>query len=121
MHKKSFIPLSIFLTLLLSRIFLHFFPATNISFFSYTIHHFYIGVALLFLLLPFLLIKKLTTPVLLLLGISLALILDEFFFLVFTTATDLDYRSSLLETVVITSVYLIYFYLITPKLSILNR
>src|SRR3989344_4245268 len=94
--------LSLIITLFISRIFLYFFPNVNISFFSYTIHHFYVGVFILLLLLPFLLIKKLNKPRSILLGISLGLILDEFFFLVFTRGADLDYTTSLLGMIVFT-------------------
>ena len=115
MKNIRLIPLFILITLLLSRMFLYFFPNVNISFSSYSIHHLYVGVFILLLLLPFLLIKKLTLPLSIFLGISLGLILDEFFFLVFTKGTDADYTTSLFGMILFTIIYLIYFYFVSKK------
>lgn len=84
------------LTLFASRVFLHFSPQTNIIILGKTLHHFYLGIILLILVLPFALFytSKIRTYALVFLGISLALIVDEFSYLAFTNGSDLAYSQA---------------------------
>ncbi len=114
MKKILFFSTSLLLTLFLTRLFLHFSPDTNIYILSRNIHHFYVGVTLLLLLLPFLLFSSKIKPFFLILsGIASALILDEYIFLLFTNAQDPSYFSptSLYGTLLLTAFFLGYTFL----------
>lgn len=104
--KISLFLVSLLLTLFLLRIFLYFFPSTNFNVGSYNIHHLYLGSFLIIVLAILLLFEIANNIVVILSGLSSALILDELIYLIVTDGSDKSYLSSvsLVGVIVVTSI-----------------
>ncbi|MDP3734613.1 MAG: hypothetical protein Q8R37_05275 [Nanoarchaeota archaeon] len=100
---------SLLLTLLFLRISLSFFPSTNLTIGSYNIHHLYLGSFLIIIAVILLLFEIVNTIVVIVSGLSSALILDELIYLIATDGSDVSYLStvSLTGTLIVTFIILI--------------
>src|SRR3989344_3703246 len=85
--------LSLAITLLSIRVFLYFFPATNLNIGGDGIHHLYSGAFLSILALTLLVAGITGNFTLVFAGFSSALVLDQLVFLVATDGMDLKYTS----------------------------
>ncbi len=85
---------SVFITLLVTRIFLHLSPNTNLNLGSINIHHLYIGCILL--IISFILFVNQIGHKYnyIMAGVGTALILDELVYLIATDGSDLSYLSA---------------------------
>lgn len=79
------------ITLFLTRLYLFFFPHSNFNFGAYNIHHLFLGAFLLIVSTIFLVIDVVRPIVLLIAGISTALITDELLYLIATDGSDAAY------------------------------
>lgn len=97
-------------TLLLLRIYLLFFPSTNLNIGKYNVHHLYIGAFLIVVLLVFFILNIVNKFVMVLAGISSALVLDEIIYLIATDSSDISYLSpvSLFGAIILTAIILIF-------------
>lgn len=82
---------SMLITLLLLRIPLYIYPHLNLNVGSFNIHHLFPGTFLLIIVILFFLFDYCNKYIIVLAGISSALILDEIIYLIFTDGSDLSY------------------------------
>lgn len=115
MKNKYKFTLCFLLTLIISRIIIYFYDP-NPLLFGIELHHFYYGIILL--IISFTLIKtKAFIPTL---AISIALIIDEFYFIFFTTRNHLAYLftfwQSLIPAIIISAIVILF-----PKTKFINK
>lgn len=94
-NKISLFVISLLLTLLLLRISLYFFPFVNLNVGNYNIHHLYLGSFLIIIVIVLLLFEIVNNIVVILSGLSSALILDELIYLIVSDGSDVSYLSSI--------------------------
>ena len=82
---------ALLLTFIITRMYLWLFPHANINLGPYNIHHLYVGSVLLILTVILILLGISNKLVIILAGISSALILDQLVFLTATDGGDLTY------------------------------
>ena len=101
---------SLLLTTSLLRIFLILFPATNLNFGKYNIHHLFIGAFLVVVALVFFILDIVNNIVIVLAGFSSALVLDEIVYLIATDGSDKAYLTpiSLWGAIILTAIVLIF-------------
>ncbi len=109
------------LTLIFLRLTLFFFPNANVYFLGQNIHHFYTGTFFLLLTLPFLIfnfLPKTKKIALILTGIFVAVILDEFVYLIFTKGTDQSYFTfTSFYGMIFFAIFILIYYLLLSKFS----
>ena len=100
---------SLLATLIALRIFLTFSPTTNFNFLGYNIHHLFIGAFLIVVLLIFFIFGIVNNFIIILSGVSSALVLDEIVYLIATDGSDITYLStvSLYGAIVLASIILL--------------
>lgn len=122
MNKLRIVFISMLVSFVLMRAYLHMFPGTDFFVLGYEVHHFFSGYVLLILsAIPLLLVtlrKRMEKVLLVVFGVSLMMTLDEFVFMIATDATNESYvqEVSFYGAVVcigIASVYMLFLYLIT--------
>ena len=101
---------SLILTLSIIRIFLFFFPSTNLNLGKYNIHHLFVGAFLVVIALIFFILNVVNNFIVVLAGISSALILDEIIYLVATDGSDTSYLTaiSLWGAIISTAIILLF-------------
>ena len=82
---------ALLLTFMITRLYLWIFPHANINLGPYNIHHLYVGAVLLILTVILMVAGISNRIVIILAGISSALILDQLVFLTATDGADLTY------------------------------
>ena len=108
-HKLKIFISSLILTILALRIYLLFFPSSNLYIFGYNTHHLYIGAFLIVVLLIFFIFEITNKFTIIFAGISSALVLDEIVYLITTDGSDMSYLSyaSLSGAIILTAIILI--------------
>src|SRR3989338_5678248 len=89
--KMSLFAAALMLTFIITRLYLWIFPHANIDFGPYNIHHLYVGAVLLILTSIVMIAEISHWIVIIIAGISSALILDQLVFLIATDGRDLTY------------------------------
>ena len=90
---KNYI-ISLISTLVLLRIFLFLSPSTNLNIGKYNIHHLFVGAFLSIIILILLILSIVNNFIVVLAGISSALVLDEIIYLIATDGSDTSYLTA---------------------------
>lgn len=90
-QKINIFTTALLLMFIITRIYLWFFPHANINLGPYNVHHLYVGAVLLILAVILIILGISNHFVIILAGISSALILDQLVFLTATDGADLTY------------------------------
>ena len=101
---------SLILTLMIIRFFLFLSPSVNLNIGSYNIHHLYLGAFLIIVSLIFFILNIVNKFIIVLAGVSSALVLDEIVYLIATDGSDKAYLTpiSLGGTIILTAIVLIF-------------
>lgn len=107
---------SLIITIIILRIFLQLSPSTNLDVGVYNVHHLFIGAFFAVIAVVLLLFNIVNRAVIIIAGISSALVLDEIIYLIATDGSDVSYLTavsfwgSIVMTLIILFLIIVLYY-----------